>query len=240
MDKREVLLKAGIPESKVDDVLEKIEQGPADSSVNMLKALLNKADDDDDDDGDEYNEEYMKKYSKKFLKENGDYAKGQMKELGLLKAEVASIDYDIDGEATAIMIDGTEQIEKLTKAVESLVDVLVSQEERIEGMEKAVAFTSELSEKMAAVSVEQADALEMIKAQPLNPKGFLFGDNIEEKNKSLIKAIEAGYDGCLSLLIKAAKDGDEQAGYAITEFESARGDLSKAPVAHKVLDQILQ
>lgn len=221
------------------DALKGLLKANRDNNDNIFKAKDNGRDkDDDDDDANDYNETYMKKNMSKFMKNNP----GFMKKMGYMKKaiddayDVANNDGDLEAEAT--MVDGTEIFKSFKEMTNTMLKAFISLADRVDDIENQVAFNNELSAANGEVLIKACETLEQISNVPLPPKSQLVDFSLHKaKNQpenpggsnTLQKAMNLGIHGAKKILVKAAMDGNSDAGRVLTQVESCFGNLQLLP-----------
>jgi len=194
-----------------------------------------------DEDEDDYKPEYMRKHMKKYLKDNSDEAQKFMKELGTFHKAVTDIDDDtIIDEHEATVIDGTDIFKAFAGFADALIKAQAAQNERLERIEDAIAFNNELSKASGSVLADAARTVESIGSIP-NPLRGRFSANIPlGEGTPLAKAQKLGQPKVMTLLMKAAREGNEKAIEAVPFVEISGGDYSRLPENHRaVIEQVV-
>lgn len=238
----------------------KTEQVDADANaVSTLKGLLkanedngagtllqkakdkDKGKDKDDDKDDEYSEAYMKNNMSKFMKNNASY----MKKMGYMQKAVDNAYEAADNggelEAEVTMVDGTEMFKAFKEMSEHFLKAVTSISERLDGVEEQVDFANKISVAAGEVLVKASESLDKISSEPLTPKSQMVGqpelhkaaikDVPADGNQVLQKAMNMGVGGAKKILIKAAMDGNGEAGRVLTQVESCFGNMTLLPAS---------
>lgn len=257
---KEELLEKGVSEDVADEIIAGLSDTEDDSLSALSKALgdsdeqslfkagKGKDKDHDDEQGDvpgeqdtdpdEYDEKYMKKYMKRYMKSNGESCKKMMKEMGMMKAEmnesIRQFSADEDGSVIEVA-EFSPILEKAVCAIESLSKALESTNERLDVIEKNSEQAYDLSAKSARVMLEMGKARE----EDLSTSTGRKGKSVQEMTKAREFSKQES-DYVYESLLKAAKNGNDNASQVLCSFESHGKDLSKLNKAQRqVVSSIL-
>jgi hypothetical protein len=254
---KEGLLLKGVSEAVADEIIAALAADPQDenSLLALQKALdgsdeqtllkakgekkesdgKDKEPDDDEDDKDDYDEKYMKKHMPRYMKENKSAVKKGVKDAGLFADKMEKAIEDIDpGEGGFIELNDLgpylaaqkEFNEEMLKAVE-----LISGQNEILVANTEKSFS--LMQKAAKAQLDQAELVKGFMGTSVGRKGVIAdarmvkagdpaGTFTPEENKLIY-----------SVLMKATKEGNSDAGIVISAFESSGKNANILNKSHK-------
>ena len=245
---KEELLQKGVSEEDADEIIQAFSQEDEDSLSALQKALeddpaddLMKAgkakaeDDDEKGDDDDYNEEYMKKYMKRYMKENRASSKKIMNDLEESGEDMkkAIDDFDVDAEGAVIeMSDLKPILSDQSNFNSGMVKAISEINDQIFSITRKLDQTYDLMQKAAKVQVEQAKGVSEILSEPQGRKGVIATSDMQKAGESVSFSPEDGKVIYTSLM-KAVREGDKNAGYVISAYESAGKNVNLLTPQHK-------
>lgn len=237
--------------TNVDAALEKDNE-----AIEKLQGLLQKAGgssapaqekdtgNEDKEKGDDYDPEYMAKYMKRYMKDMGkDKATSYMKDLGYMTKAMDRAFEDVEGaldDSDATLVDGTEFFKAFSNGFGELAKAVSSISERLETIEGEVGHATALNEAVGEVLVKaekrRTSEYEANAKEPQPRQGVDVGPMQKAADPTAREGEQRPFlnpKHAAPHLLKATREGDQEAGVALSALEVSRGDLTRIAPNHR-------